>query len=140
MTEMGEIMHRREFIKTIAAAGAMSLMDPRSPLTREAIASPGYFGLHQFIETHPNAVFIKRTNVAYKTDSGAKKLEGLELAAEIFTLQSTPGIPLSHKIAIKPNLTHTYSYEEQTDINTGQGCWILALQDCILNVSSVPLA
>jgi len=102
---MGEIMHRREFIKTIAAAGAMTLIDPRNPLADKAIASPGYFGLHQFIETHPNAVFIKRTNVAYKTDSGAKKQEGFELAGEIFTLRSTPGIPLSYKIAIKPNLT-----------------------------------
>ncbi len=102
---MGKIMHRREFIKTIAAAGAMTLIDPRNPLAGKAIASPGYFGLHQFIETHPNAVFIKRTNVAYKTDSGAKKQEGFELAGEIFTLQSTPGIPLSHRIAIKPNLS-----------------------------------
>ena len=98
-------MHRREFIKTIAAAGAMSLIDPKNPLAGRTIASPGYFGIHQFIETHPNAVFIKRTNVAYKTDSGAKKQEGLELAREIFILRHTPGIPLSHKFAIKPNIT-----------------------------------
>ena len=81
-------MHRREFIKTIAAAGAMTLVDPRNPLAGRTIASSGYFGLHQFIETHPNAVFIKRTNVAYKTDSGAKKQEGFELAGEIFTRRS----------------------------------------------------
>lgn len=56
-------MHRREFIKTIAAAGAMTLLNARGTLAGEAIASPGYFGLHQFIETHPNAVFIKHTNV-----------------------------------------------------------------------------
>jgi hypothetical protein len=57
----------------------MTLMDTSGPLVSKAIAAPGYFGLHQFIETHPNAVFIKRTNVAYKTDSGAKKQEGFEL-------------------------------------------------------------
>ncbi len=34
----------------------------------------------------------------------------------------------------------SYSYQKQTDIDAGQGCWILALQNCILNVSSVPLA
>jgi len=98
---------RREFIKTIAAAGAATLLDPIDVIVRRVMAAPPYFGLHQFIEAHPEAVFIKHTGVAVKTDSEAKKQEGLEFATEIFTLRDTPGIPLSHMIAIKPNLTCT---------------------------------
>lgn len=94
-------MDRRTFIKAITAAGASTFLKP----IKNVIASPGYFGLHQFIESHPEAVFIKRTNVSVKTDSDAKKQEGFNFANEIFALQDSPGIPLSYKIAIKPNLT-----------------------------------
>lgn len=100
-------MNRRGFVKTIAFAGAAAIFDPVGMLVRRAIAAPRYFGLHRFIEAHPEAVFIKHTNVPVKTDSEAKKQEGIELAREIFTLQDTPGIPLSHMVAIKPNLTCT---------------------------------
>jgi len=94
-------------MKTIAFAGAAAIFDPVGMLVRRAIAAPRYFGLHRFIEAHPEAVFIKHTSVPVKTDSEAKKQEGIELAREIFTLQDTPGIPLSHMVAIKPNLTCT---------------------------------
>ena len=100
-------MNRREFMKIIAATGAATIFDPVDVLVRKAIAAPGYFGVHRFIEAHPEAVFIKHTSVPVKTDSEAKKAEGMELAREIFTLQDTPGIPLSHMVAIKPNLTCT---------------------------------
>ncbi len=100
-------MNRREFMKIIAAAGAANFLGPMDVLVKKAMAAPNYFGIHQFIESHPEAVFIKRTGVAVKTDSEAKRQEGIELAREIFTLRDTPGIPLSHQIAIKPNLTCT---------------------------------
>ncbi|MFC1716961.1 DUF362 domain-containing protein [Candidatus Poribacteria bacterium] len=100
-------MNRREFMKIIAATGAAAIFDPVDVLVRRAIAAPRYFGLHNFIEAHPEAVFIKRTGVPVKTDSEAKKQEGVDLAGEIFTLRDTPGIPLSHMVAIKPNLTCT---------------------------------
>jgi hypothetical protein len=100
-------MNRREFLKAIAAAGTVALFDPGDVIVRKSLAAPLYFGLHPFIESHPEAVFIKLTNVLNKTDSEAKKREGVELAEEIFTLRDTPGIPLSHMIAIKPNLTCT---------------------------------
>jgi len=98
-------MRRREFMKVIAAAGAAAFIDPVDVFVKRAIAAPNYFGLHRFIEAHPEAVFIKHTNVPVKTDSEAKKQAGIELAAEIFTLRDTPGIPLSRMVAIKPNLT-----------------------------------
>jgi len=94
-------------MKIITAAGAATLLDPTDFLVRKAIAAPQYFGLHQFIEAHPEAVFIKRTEVMSKTDSEDKKQAGIEFASEVFTLRDTPGIPLSHMVAIKPNLTCT---------------------------------
>ncbi len=98
-------MDRREFIKNIAAIGSIALLNPMSAIARRAISASFYLGLHQFIESHPEAVFIKHTNVPVKTDSEAKQQEGLALAREIFILQDTPGIPLSNLLTIKPNLT-----------------------------------
>ncbi|MFL7871681.1 MAG: DUF362 domain-containing protein [Anaerolineales bacterium] len=66
-----------------------------------------FFSLHPFIEAHPEAVFIKRTDVPAKTDTQAKKSVGFEFAQEIFIYGSTGGLPLSRKIAIKANVTHT---------------------------------
>lgn len=100
-------MNRREFMKIIAAAGAATFFDPADILVKRAMAAPGYFGIHRFIETHPEAVFIRHTSVPFKTDSESKKQEGIEFAKEVFSLQDTPGIPLSRMVAIKPNLTCT---------------------------------
>ena len=66
-----------------------------------------FFNLHPFIEAHPEAVFIKRTNVPVKTDAQAKHSAGFEFAQEIFVYGTAAGIPLSHKIAIKANVTYT---------------------------------
>ena len=119
-------MDRRAFIKAIAATGAGTLLNPANMLGLRADSSPAYFGLHQFIEEHADAVFIKRTNVSVKTDSEAKKQEGIDLAREIFTLQDTPGIPLSHMIAIKPNLTCVLWTGATADSEEGMGM----LTDC----------
>jgi hypothetical protein len=96
---------RRSFLKGIAGYGAASLANPAATLLAHELAAPAYFGLHPFIEAHPEAVFIRRTNVPSRTDAEAKQRESLALAKEIFTLRDTPGIPLTHKFAIKPNLT-----------------------------------
>ena len=98
-------MDRRVFLKAMGTAGAMGLLNPMDFLARRTMASGGYLGLHPFIEAHPEAVFIKRTHVPIKTDAEAKREEGLALAREIFVSKDTPGIPLSHRIVVKPNLT-----------------------------------
>ncbi len=63
-----------------------------------------YFGVHPFIEANPKAVFIRRTNVKNKMDSEAKLAEGLKLSREIFVSMDKPGIPISHRIVLKPNV------------------------------------
>jgi len=81
---------RRDFL----AAGALAAT------TRPA----AYFGPHPFIESHPKAVFIRRTHVSQKLDGPAKLREGLTLAREIFVPLAKPGIPISHRIILKPNV------------------------------------
>jgi len=76
-------------------------------VTQEFIPKDHYFSLHPFIEAHPEAVFIKTVNVADKTDAEAKRSVGAEFAQEVFIYGTTTGIPLSHMLAIKANVTYT---------------------------------
>ncbi len=89
----------------VAGYGAGALAGPAATLLARERTAPAYFGLHPFIESHPEAVFIRMTGVASRNDSDAKKAAGFSFANRIFTLRDTPGIPLTHKLAIKPNLT-----------------------------------
>ncbi len=97
---------RREFLAS-AAAGTLLRQAP-------------YFGLHSFIEANPKAVFIRRTKVPQKMDSARKLHEGLQLAREIFVPKTEGGIPISHKILLKPNITSVRSRRPDVD-NWGTG-------------------
>ena len=88
---------RRDFLCTSAAAAAA----PKLGATRIPQA---YFGLHPFIEANPKAVFIRRTHVPHKMDEAAKRREGLTLSREIFVPAERPGVPVSHRIILKPNV------------------------------------
>ncbi len=100
-------MERRSFLRMIAGCGVTSLGAPAMNLLGRDQVVPAYFGLHPFIEAHPEAVFIRKTNVLLKNDSDSKKREGYKFAEQVFSLRETPGIPVMHKITIKPNLTAT---------------------------------
>jgi hypothetical protein len=65
----------------------------------------GFFGVHPFVEQHPEAVFILRTHVDYKTNSDACKRVGLDFGRSVFVPMDDTGIPVTHTIAAKPNLT-----------------------------------
>jgi len=99
----GDIMERREFVQLAAGAGAVLATGRAWAFSRPAAS---HFGLHPFIESHPEAVFVLRTSVADRKDAAAKQSIGKTLARQLFTLQDAPGIPLSSRIAIKPNITH----------------------------------
>lgn len=107
-------MHRRTLLKTLCAAGAYSLLNHGSGFANQARSGAVYFSLHPFIEAHPEAVFIKRTNISVKTDSQSKRQAGFELAKEIFMNTDSPGIPLSHRYVIKPNLTKVGTVNESS--------------------------
>ncbi len=97
---------RREFMTMASAA---------------AVAAKPYFGLHPFIEANPKAVFIRRTRVREKMDSATKRAEGLRLAREIFVPMDRPGVPLTHRIVLKPNVISVKSRNRPAAENWGTG-------------------
>jgi uncharacterized protein (DUF362 family) len=92
-------LSRREFLQAGAAAavaGPLQAVPARLP--------QAYFGVHPFIEANPKAVFIRRTHVPQKMDEASKLREGLTLAREIFVPMDQPGVPVTHRIILKPNV------------------------------------
>jgi hypothetical protein len=77
----------------------------RSSVVTAVSKPPGYFGVHPFVEQHPEAVFILRTHVDYKTNSVACKRAGLHFGRSVFVPMDNTGIPVTYNIASKPNLT-----------------------------------
>jgi hypothetical protein len=61
--------------------------------------------VHPFVEQHPEAVFILRTHVDYKTNSDACKRVGLDFGRSVFVPMDNTGVPVTYNIAAKPNLT-----------------------------------
>ena len=105
---------RRGFL----AAGAASALRVSAEPAR---APEAYFGLHPLIESNPKAVFIKRTRVPQKMDGAAKLREGLTLAREIFVPLDKPGVPVTHRIVLKPNATGVYDQRRTPEENWGVG-------------------
>jgi uncharacterized protein (DUF362 family) len=98
-------LSRREFLH----AGAGSALAASTVVNGTLQAAPArlpqsYFGVHPFIEANPKAVFIRRTHVPHKMDEAAKLREGLTLAREIFVPLDQPGVPVTHRIILKPNV------------------------------------
>lgn len=100
------IYTRREFLASLGASH---------------LASMQYFGLHPFIEAHPKAVFVYRTRVAHKMDRVAKLAAGLELGRQIFVPMDRPGVPITSKIVLKPNMTSVRSRSRPDVENWGTG-------------------
>jgi hypothetical protein len=89
----------------VAGYGLISAAEPAISLLAREAAATSYFSLHPFIEAHPEAVFIRRTALSSRDDSEGRQRETLRLANQIFGLNSSSGVPLTHKYVIKPNLT-----------------------------------
>jgi uncharacterized protein (DUF362 family) len=99
------MMDRRTFLRTMGAAGTSCILSPEDLLGRSlGIAAP-YFGVHPFIESNPEAVFVLRTGVDSKLNSAAKRQTGLDFANSVFVSLNAPGVPIGANVAIKPNLT-----------------------------------
>ena len=117
-------MDRRTFIKTTAGIGAAVTFVPGQLFSALRNGWQQYFAVHPFIESHPDAVFIMRTSVDVKTNAEAKKQAGLDFARSVFIPANadTPGrIPISHKIALKPNLTLRFHWEPQYTVEGTMG-------------------
>jgi uncharacterized protein (DUF362 family) len=110
---------RREFLRLGAAGLAAAAVSAGSATQNRAPAA--YFGLHPSIEANPKAVFIRRTHVAHKMDSAGKLREGLALARDIFIPMDSPGVPVTHRVVLKPNATGVYDRRRAPDENWGVG-------------------
>ena len=116
------MLNRRTFLKTATAAGVAGASIPQiADASLFGRKSAEYFGVHPFIESHPEAVFIMRTNVNTKTDAKAKKAVGESFSRSVFVPMNKPGIPVSHKIAIKPNLTGHSAVTERFSLEDTMG-------------------
>jgi hypothetical protein len=105
---MGMPFTRRAFIQTGAGALGAALCNvdvPGGPCAAAERTPQAYFGLHPDIESNPKAVFIRRTNVPHKMAADAKRKAALALAREIFVPMDHPGIPIGHRVVLKPNAT-----------------------------------
>jgi uncharacterized protein (DUF362 family) len=98
-------MDRRTFLRTLGAAGASTALGPHDLLGRALDPAAQYFGVHPFIERHPEAVFIQKTSVDTKLNSSAAKMAGSDFARTVFVPMGEPGASLTHSVVIKPNLT-----------------------------------
>ena len=115
-------INRRQFVQSSLLAGAGLMINPVKTFGFKRASS--YFGVHPFILQNPEAVFIMRTNVDVKTNATAKKTTGLDFGRSVFVLtdDTETGIPLSNRVAIKPNLTALnlgdHTFEEAMGILT----------------------
>lgn len=81
-------------------------------------ATPQFFGLHPFIEANPKAVFLRRTRVAGRLDFPGMRQEGLRLGRSIFQPRMDSGIPMTHRVVLKPNVLTRAQHGEQVNWGT----------------------
>ncbi|MFC1607671.1 DUF362 domain-containing protein, partial [Candidatus Latescibacterota bacterium] len=95
---------RRDFLKATAVAGGSMAMKPIKAVATRQKSSSAYFGVHRFIENHPDAVFIMRTDVDEKMNSEAKTKAGFDFGNSVFVHSDDGGNPIADMVAIKPNM------------------------------------
>ncbi len=106
------MISRRDFLKTATLAGGAVVLNIHKVRGRSLWTD--YFGLNEFIENHPDAVFILRTTVDVKTDAEGIKAAGYQLGKTLFVLKPSPtnGYAITTNAAIKPNIT-SWSWDVQ---------------------------
>ncbi|MGE5681220.1 MAG: DUF362 domain-containing protein [Bacillota bacterium] len=104
------LITRRTFLKATAITGGAAVITPNKIWGKFPSPTGEFFGLNSFIDRHPDAVFIMRTNVDQKTNSNAIKEAGLAFGKSVFVHrdESDGGIPITQKVVLKPNITCRY--------------------------------
>ncbi len=113
-------MKRREFLSGSAAGlaglGAAACSGPVQRLSRHE--GPG-FDVHPFVRSHPEAVFIARTNVGRFTDEEGMRSAGRDIGRELIVRVPRNGYPDTARITVKPNWTASgKAIPENLGINT----------------------
>jgi uncharacterized protein (DUF362 family) len=112
---------RRDFLRSVAAGGTAAALYPLKALSDPLRYAPSCFGLHPFIESHPDSVFIMRTHVERKTDGGAIRQAALNLGKSVFIPMEEGGIPVSHKVVVKPNITCRATWHSAYTVENSMG-------------------
>jgi len=121
------MISRRAFLRNSAALSALSMLSscasvkPIRTIESRYQTSSRHFGVHPFIEAHPEAVFIMRTDVDVKINSAAKKNIGAEFARSVLLPMDESGIPITHLIPVKPNLTSSQTDNKDFSLEFGMG-------------------
>jgi len=107
------MINRRDFLKSSSLlCGSLGFSRASTIFAAESKPSP-YFGVHPFVEQHPEAVFVLKTHVEFKTNSNACMRAGLDFGRSVFVPMDNTGIPVTHNIATKPNLTAHQAVDEK---------------------------
>ena len=96
------MFNRRNFLKTLPLAGMAGQFNQVHALTSRKSAND-YFGVHEFIENNPEAVFIMKTDIDVKTNDEAKKSAGMEFGRSVL-VPKEDGVPITNLVTIKPKL------------------------------------
>ncbi len=99
--------NRRSFIRASTIAGSALMLNPLHAWDRQRNKAESLIGIHPFIFENEDAVFIMKTDVDVKTNASAIKQAGMSFGESVFGLTDNleNGVPLTHKVVIKPNLT-----------------------------------
>ncbi len=114
------LVNRRRFIATAALAGGSAALSPIEVLGSRYQTSAGFFGVHEFVENHPDSVFIMKTAVDVKTNSAAIKQAALDFSRSVFVPKAS-GVPLTTLIPVKPNLTSSSTSSKSYTLEYGMG-------------------
>ncbi|MFC1541041.1 DUF362 domain-containing protein [Candidatus Latescibacterota bacterium] len=115
------MLNRRDFLRTAAAIGAGFSVKPVNALSIFGKNAAGRFDVHPFVEEHPEAVFVMKTNVGNQRDSRAKRGAGELFAHSVMVPVEKGGTPLTHMIPIKPNLTSSMWDNQHFPLEFGHG-------------------
>ena len=117
------ILNRRSFIRSSAMAGSGLMLNPLRALDRKLMKAESMIGVHPFIFDNEDAVFIMKTDVDVKTNASAIKQAGIGFGRSVFGLTDNPdnGVPLTHKVVIKPNLTCRGKWDQNYTIDAING-------------------
>lgn len=115
------MQNRRQFITSTLAAGSAAALYPVRVFGSRYKTAIDSFGVHDFISKNPEAVFIMRTNVDVKTNAEEKVQAGKAFSQSVFVplSQEEGGVPLTHRVAIKPNLTWAQKTNKKATL---EGC------------------
>jgi len=138
------VYSRREFLRLVSLAGGIAAL--KTDVLFAGLRTTHYFGLNAFIEDHPDAVFILRTDVDAKTNAAAILDIGHQLGQSLFFAKTDPerSFPVSANVAIKPNIT-SWSWDKQpieqimgiqTDANFVEGI-INSLKDLTVGADTI---